>query len=128
MLRLRPLARAWLALIAIAIVAAPANGAHLHLCLDGNEPPATVHLADDGSHHDDGQMQATHHDFDVSLRAEALGKKRTGTLDLPTVVVAAFVLFASRSTPAVTVPVNADSLSEPAPVLTVLPPLRAPPV
>src|SRR5689334_19310453 len=63
MLRYRsPLLRAWIALIALAVMAMPVSGAHLHLCFDGGEPPATFHPIEDGEAHDAPAASGTHND------------------------------------------------------------------
>lgn len=49
--------------------------AHVHLCLDGQEPPAAVHLADGFNHHHDHQAQTgDHEDVDLDLSNQALAK------------------------------------------------------
>src|SRR5262249_8870193 len=45
------LVRALLTLVAIAVIAMPVSGVHLHLCFDGSEPPSSVHFAEDGDSH-----------------------------------------------------------------------------
>lgn len=60
-------------MLVLAVMTAKASGAHVHLCMDGQEPPASVHLADvhDDEHHQD-QSQA---DKDVNPLFGALAKK-----------------------------------------------------
>lgn len=60
-------------MIVLAVMTAKASGAHVHLCMDGQEPPASVHLADvhDDEHHQE-QGQA---DKDVNPLVGALVKK-----------------------------------------------------
>jgi hypothetical protein len=50
--------------------------AHVHLCFDGQEPPASIHAADAGEHHDhhDFERDAEHDDLDVDLKGQALLK------------------------------------------------------
>lgn len=70
-------------LLCIAILVVRVGGAHLHLCLDGQEAPASVHLADDGLHHDAADAtDAGHHDVDLDLGNEDLLAKLT-KIDLP---------------------------------------------
>jgi hypothetical protein len=128
MLRYRPFVRIWIALISLAIMAMPVSGAHLHLCFDGGEPPATFHPLEDGSAHDDSAASGTHNDKDVSLQGVALAKKHDGALDLPAALtVAALVIRMPVTTPA---PTFDTHVAAPIPlrVARVLPPLRAPPV
>ena len=128
MFRSRSLLRIWIALISLAVMAMPVSGAHLHLCFDGGEPPATFHALEDGSAHEDPGATGAHNDKDVSLQGVALAKKHDGALDLPAALtVTAFVMRIP-----VTVPVLAfdTDVATPIPlrVARVLPPLRAPPV
>ena len=121
--------RSRIALIALAIFALPASGAHLHLCLDGagGEPPASVHVSDDGGHHAEG-ADRTHRDVDVSLESEALAKKVGGSPGVPPVLPTTVVLFVLPVAASADFPRDPPSLIVPIPAFRVLPPLRAPPV
>jgi hypothetical protein len=128
MFRSRPFLRLWIALISLAVLAMPVSGAHLHLCFDGGEPPATFHPIEDGSAHDGPDATGTHNDKDVSLQDAALAKKQDRAQDLPTALaVAALVLRMPVAAPAPAIDLN---VATPIPlrVARVLPPLRAPPV
>lgn len=72
----------WLLLVCAALLFARLGGAHLHLCLDGSEPAASLHVSDSGHHadHHDGQA---HDDRDVSLVGDALTQSGKWGLDLP---------------------------------------------
>ena len=86
MSRLKPTTRLLLMLMCVLAVSLRVSGAHLHLCLDGGEPPAALHLQSEGdSHHAEG----AHNDIDVSLAGQPLFKN--GGLDLDPLVVIAFV-------------------------------------
>jgi hypothetical protein len=81
-----------LVLVCVALLSTRLTGAHLHLCLDGSEPPASVHFVDTGchgNHHVDNQ----HNDVDVPLVADALSKSgKSGIgLDLLLVLLSVFV-------------------------------------
>lgn len=54
--------------VVLAVLAVRASDTHLHLCFDGQEPPASVHLADGSVHHDEdhGGDDATHADKDIN--------------------------------------------------------------
>ena len=121
--------RSCIVLIALAIFAIPASGAHLHLCLDGagGEPPASVHVGDGGSHHAD-DADSAHRDVDVSLESEALAKKVGGSLGVPAALPATVALFVVRVAVPADFPGDPPSLIVPIPAFRVLPPLRAPPV
>lgn len=127
MVRSRAFSSVCVTLICLAIFAMPANGAHLHLCLDGNEPPSSLHLTVDADHHNEPGAQATHNDLDVSLRAEATVKKNRSLLGLPPLIAASFILFSMPAAGSIAAPVPREAINEPAPVRFVLPPLRAPP-
>jgi hypothetical protein len=127
------LVRALLTLVAIAVIAMPASGVHLHLCFDGAEAPATVHFAEDGNSHNGHAAQepaseAPHSDRDVELGAPAVAKKVDRTVDLPSLMAVAFVLFRLPvPTPAV-LPETHDATVISASAYRILPPPRAPPV
>lgn len=129
MVRLSLLARLWLSLIALTIVAMPVNAEHLHLCFDGSEAPATVHAVEDGSdHHADEGVSAPHQDADVSLEGAALGKKYERAFDLSSLLVATVLIGrvplaapALVADPVVPVAVTTATVRS-------LPPRRGPPV
>lgn len=116
--------------LALAFVVVRASDTHLHLCFDGQEPPATLHLGDasvhDDHHQGDHEQGETHSDKDVDPFVGVLTKKAEPDLDgaIAVVVVLALLLPAVSDT----VPLDFDS----APVLRDLshhwrPPLRGPP-
>ena len=67
------------------------GGAHLHLCFDGQEPPATLHLVDSGLEHSPGLASLQHQDEEVDIGLASLLKKSLSALDIPPVAYAAFV-------------------------------------
>lgn len=80
----------------MALLLAQSGGAHLHLCLDGSEPPVSLHLTDahhhadhHGGHHASGE---SHSDLDVPLAGDLLSKPAKLGLDLPIIVLAALWL------------------------------------
>ena len=128
MLRSRSILRIWIALISLAVMAMPVSGAHLHLCFDGGEPPATFHALEDGSAHEDASDTGAHNDKDVSLQGAALAKKHDGALGLPTALAAAVLVI--RLPVTAPVPAFDTDVATPTPlrITRLLPPLRAPPV
>ncbi|MBM0105461.1 hypothetical protein JM946_11915 [Steroidobacter sp. S1-65] len=59
--------------LVLAVLTVKVSGAHVHLCMDGQEPPAAVHIADlhdDEHHQDEGQA-----DKDVNPLVGTLAKK-----------------------------------------------------
>ncbi len=77
--------------LALTFVGAQLMGAHLHLCFDGSEPPATLHVADT-DHHADHHTSDAHDDLDVSAFGEAIAKLGQLQLDLPVILLAVLLL------------------------------------
>ncbi len=128
MVRARMLLRAWIALLVIAVATMPASGAHLHLCFDGSEAPATVHATEDGAHHSDAGLDGTHNDVDVSLAGVALSKKFDSALDLPGLALLTSVLFHLAVPEAVLAPRELAAPLIIRSVFRILPPSRGPPL
>src|SRR3569833_651755 len=68
--------------VAIALLLTRVAGAHLHLCFDGGEAPATMHLEDASVHHNTPGASETHHDVDVSAAGGLLSKLNLDELGL----------------------------------------------
>lgn len=66
-----------IALLFVLVVALRVSGAHVHYCLDGSEPPVSLHVSRDLGHHPigDDQLDIKHADIDVRLITAALVKK-----------------------------------------------------
>jgi len=123
----RPAHRSWLlTLILIALLTLRVGGAHLHLCFDGSEPPASLHLLDDGSHHDEDGASAPHHDVNLSVIDEALTKLGKASWDLPVFVAAAALLLTLLASPALLVTRRVIPPPQ-SPLYLLRPPLRGPP-
>ena len=54
--------RSWALLLAVSVFTVHGSGLHVHLCQDGQEPPAVLHFEDGGIHADHGADQ--HRDFE----------------------------------------------------------------
>jgi len=68
--------RLLLCLLALMVGVLRTSGAHAHLCEDGREPPAVVHLADAGSHPCEASSSSHHSgDRDVRVADDILVKK-----------------------------------------------------
>lgn len=115
--------RLLLALLCVSLVGTRVDAAHLHLCLDGKEAPATVRTAPDPAR--DTGAQAPHNDRDIVLASDLIGKQSKDNSKqpvalpagrMPTVAVAACVAAPVARTP------GAPALS-----LVVPPPIRGPP-
>jgi hypothetical protein len=61
-------------ILCIALLAVRVGGAHLHLCLDGQEPASAVHVGGDSLIHDQLENGPAHQDYDVDLISNPLGK------------------------------------------------------
>jgi hypothetical protein len=53
-------------------------GVHLHYCQDGQEPPASLHVADAGLHADHDMGSEDHRDVDVQLESAFLKSSKLG--------------------------------------------------
>lgn len=88
----RASSNAWLlTLVCAALLFARLGGAHLHLCFDGSEPPASLHVTDSG-HHADHHDGATHDDRDVWLLGDALTQPGKLGMDLPLLLAAVWLV------------------------------------
>ena len=117
-------AAAWITGLAVLVAGVTNAHAHVHLCFDGQEAPAAIHLDDDTGHLLEHAAGSQHDDVDVDLQGQALAKSVKHDL---TAIDAPVVWTLSFDRQAVT-PQHASADTPrrpPAPYLT--PPLRAPP-
>ena len=117
-----------LVLVCVALLSTRLTGAHLHLCVDGSEPPASLHF-NDGGHHIDHHVSDQHHDVDVPGMADATSKsvKPGAGLDLLLVLLAVFIwpwLGQNRAPPNRRDPQRSATTGSP----HLRPPLRGPPL
>ena len=86
--------RSIIVIMCLALVALRVGGVHLHLCLDGSEPPVSYHLADSGIHHDEHPAGETHSDRELAAAEDLLLKKPGASFDTSMLVFAlALLLF-----------------------------------
>lgn len=113
--------------VAIALLAVRMTDAHLHMCLDGQEPRSSWHVGDRLPHHDSSE-DASHNDTDVSLGTLLLLKAgKLDSDDFPLVLLGALVLWgfvAPGSRGVVTFDRTAPPIATP---FFLRPPLRGPP-
>lgn len=83
--------RCLLALFCVLLLGVRAEGAHLHLCFDGSEPPVSFHAFDVGLHHDEPEASTPHQDADVDVAGEIVARLLTPDLDFPPVLLAALI-------------------------------------
>jgi len=113
-------------LVLLAFSGARLADAHLHVCLDGNEPPVSVHAMDGSVHNDAHHQQADHsQDTDVALLDAALLKAGLDADVFVIGVVWTLVLEISVDTPPRPEPLFTPLLRLPA---RLKPPLRGPPL
>jgi len=118
-----------LTLMCVMLLVARVDGAHWHLCFDGKEPPASLHLVDMTPHH--GTLpgaSAAHHDADVALSGDVVSKSAKWSFGLdytPALVAVAFLLVLLHTAQGSSVP--AYGRYAPAAPYFLRPPLRGPP-
>ena len=119
--------RSWLvSLLCSVLLLLQVSGAHLHLCFDGQEAPASVHLLDAVPDQVPGVSSSQHHDEDVDVESTSLIKNSTAGPGSPPIQYAAKVL--QGTAPLLhLVPVGAEQLHNFFDTTRLLPPLRGPP-
>lgn len=115
---------------ALLLITVRSADAHVHLCLDGQEPPAALHVADGGVHHAGAETQQAHQDQahqdkDVKYSVDGTFKKA----DANDVWFIATVWSLVASLPARTAepPQYAEATPCPSDPFHLRPPLRGPP-
>jgi hypothetical protein len=117
---------AWVAAVGVLVAGITNAHAHIHLCFDGHEPPAALHLAGDDDHdrgHDLDDPDCSG-DVDVDLQNQAVAKTvkhDSFAIDPPVLRTLAF-----EDVSASPLPVTGQLPPRPPPLYT-HPPLRAPP-
>ena len=113
----------------LALLLGQLSGAHLHLCFDGQEPPATLHLIEDeGAHNPHAAMGRAHFDADLGLFSSALEKKSSSALDLLPFLIATVIVLGVARVRSFFAPRIERAAIRVAPALFELhPPLRGPP-
>lgn len=112
-------------IVAIAMLGVRLGGIHMHLCFDGQEPPASLHVEHEHGHDDYHHSEGTHQDQDVDLLAQVFFKKADlGELALPN---SAFEAIALLPIGHPLGPERLTTIQPTGPPHFVLPPLRGPP-
>jgi hypothetical protein len=126
MWRSAPLIRTWLCFALLAMLVIRLGELHLHLCFDGQEPAAAVHVGDSPNHDDGSHADASHSDQDVELLSTAMVKKAGADgLDLLFVCLAVLLLLPPLRH---AVPLPAHRPFAPLKLAYLLPPSRGPPL
>ena len=127
MLRSAAFLRTYVGLLCVAVLVMRMGGAHLHLCFDGSDPPASVHLTDDDAYHEGAGADGVHDDVDVSLLSVAVGQKPGGSIELPALIAAIFILLSVPLVRGAAPPRGRTPFLIPSPIFRFQPPLRGPP-
>lgn len=120
----RPATRQLLTLLCVLLLVVRFAGMHLHLCLDGQSPPVSIHWVDVDP--DRAGLQVPHHDYDESISAVAASKVSTFGQDGPVLLIAAVLLLALPRLIRIPPPSYAAVYPPLAPSL-LRPPVRGPP-
>ena len=91
--------RSLAALVCLALLMMRVGGAHLHLCFDGTEPPASFHVFDVDLHHESPGASVAHQDADVAVTADLYSKPSKAADQLPLAPLMAIVALASIKQP-----------------------------
>ena len=111
--------------VLLAFVGVRLADAHLHICVDGTEPPVAVHAAE-GASHDDSHEHQTDHEQDRDVQPfDGVLPKGGPDADVFLVAVALFVVPLTQSQPGPRTPLLAQPFLRPPSELK--PPLRGPP-
>jgi hypothetical protein len=78
--------------LCVAVFALRVGGLHVHMCLDGSEPPLSFHVVDSGVHHLDETGETAHEDRDMALASDVVLKKLFGDLDYTLLAILSAVL------------------------------------
>lgn len=113
------------ALCAVLLITVRSADAHIHMCFDGQEPPAALHVADGGVHHSGPGMQQGHQDKDVKYSADRTFKK--GDANDALLIAAVWSLVASLPTRTAEPPQYTEAAPRASNPFHLRPPLRGPP-
>jgi len=112
-------------LVAIALVGVRTTGAHVHLCRDGDEPRASVHVIDDALCETSLGAPKDHNDQDYDAVGDALAKK--GCQDDALIPLAAACVVVAIVAPARVITERVTDAPAPKKLQLLRPPLRGPP-
>ena len=117
------------AVLCLAVLFVRFSEGHLHLCLDGSEPPASYHLFEDGGHTDTAQpdASASHRDVDIAMTGDYYYKSFKQAGELPAILFAMLLAWAIPRARRGFTALRSLVLVLPATRL-LQPPLRGPPV
>ena len=119
--------RPWFLILIFAVLMTRLSGVHLHLCFDGQEAPAAIHVADDPAHNDAHHVEQHHTDKDVEV-FDAVMTKSKGSMDLPILFGACLLLLLSMRPIGRQWPLDAFYRVFPLHSFALRPPSRGPPL
>lgn len=116
-----------LLLLCVTLLGTRIGGMHLHLCFDGQEPPASLHMLDLDVQHEAPGIDAPHQDADLVLGENGLVKFVKSMVELPVLLLALLLVWRA---PAVRLHRPRRTLDVPAPLssFSLRPPSCGPPV
>ena len=116
--------------LAVALLPVRMANAHLHLCLDGQEQPVSLHVQDVATHSGtEATTDQGHNDRDVDVSASMLtAKLSAGMDDAPSALLHLYVLTALLPVERLTFSLIDLPSAELTSVVTLRPPVRGPPV
>ncbi|HWK51234.1 MAG TPA: hypothetical protein VNR40_15175 [Steroidobacter sp.] len=117
-------------LLAIALLPLRVANAHLHLCLDGQQQPVSLHVQETAGEASDEHTSEGHFDRDVDLAAanSAIAKLSGSVDDVSLAVINVYVLASLLPVQEHVAPRPVRLVSESADVFTFRPPVRGPPL
>ena len=115
-------------LVALALLPVRMASAHLHLCLDGQERPISVHVQDVPTHHGVAGAAGGHNDIDVDVSTSVSTKKASNTDELSPAILGAYVIAVVLTDYAPVAPRIEVVTAALVPVFELRPPPRGPPV
>lgn len=114
-------------LLAIVLLPLQSANAHVHLCLDGQEPPVSVHVQDVPTHFGAAAQGEGHSDRDVQVTGSLWTKKAGDFDDVPLDIVQAYVIAFVLPVRIESAPDVAVHLPHRSSVFALHPPTRGPP-
>jgi hypothetical protein len=114
----------WVLLTTLLWLIASCAGVHGHYCLDGQEPPVSIHL-DNIDTHEGHTADSAQIDMDIDLSQSVIAKLLKFDATLPLLLIAMFVLLVLPQAPFFS---SISQACHPRRVVGLRPPPRAPPV
>lgn len=124
--RAMPINRCFIYALCSLLLLTQVTGAHLHLCLDGQEPPVQLHLPGASEHHDATEFSRPHSDREIALSSASSASGKLFKVNLPPAISGACSLDLAPAAVSIAAPL-ARQLPPCAAAHDLLPPARGPP-